>query len=450
MSRIHHLSSVLRAGLDWMVRSPWRSFLVLFLLSFVIRYNQLDHIPYRYLLPHADRELGAIVLSLMETGRFADPYRIPTGPTAHLPPLYPFLLSLIYRWLGLTHTAAYVVFLFTIMTSSWLYAMLPWFSDRLGLGRQAGFIAGLAGALLVEPEWPSHGEILTGIILGLLLIAFLGRWTKDRASWRGSLFLGLGMGAAFYLQPALLPVMLGCMAFELWWRRSRRALALLSVMALGIVLACAPWTWRNYTTFHALFFIRSNLGLELRMGNHDRAAAAMEVMDAHLVHRHPTLLESEARIVQEVGEIEYMRQAGQEALEWILAHPAEFLRLTMERIANLWMGPLHRPLAAAGVSALTFLAFLGAWRAFPGLSAPQRAALLVPLSTYPIIYYFVAYMPRYRMPIDWLLFILAGAAVWNWISGLACEEAEDGSQSSKIEQKPLKSSAPSKGAQCHS
>ncbi len=171
--------SVLRAGVDWMVRSPWRSFIVLFLLSFVIRYNQLNHTHYRDLLPNAERESGAIVLSLMETGQFADPYRLPTGPTAHLPPLYPFLLSLIYRWLGVTYTAAYVVFLLTTMTASLLYAMLPWFSDRFGLGRQAGFIAGLVGALLLEPEWPSHGELLTSIILGLLLVAFLRRWTKD-------------------------------------------------------------------------------------------------------------------------------------------------------------------------------------------------------------------------------------------------------------------------------
>ncbi len=223
------------------------------------------------------------------------------------------------------------------------------------------------------------------------------------------------MGAAFHLQPALLPVALSCMAFELWWSRSRRTLACLSVMALGILLACAPWAWRNYSTFHAFFFIRSNLGLELRMGNHEGAAAAMEVMDAHVIHRHPTLLESEARIVQEVGEIEYMRQAGREALDWIKTHPGGFLKLTVLRMANLWAGPLHRPPAAAGVSALTLLAFWGIWRASPSLTIPQRAALIIPLATYPAIYYFVAYMPRYRMPIDWLLYMLAGAVVWSWM-----------------------------------
>jgi len=151
------------------------------------------------------------------------------------------------------------------------------------------------------------------------------------------------------------------------------------------------------------------------MGNHDGAAAAMEVMDAHVIHRHPTLLESEARIVQEVGEIEYMRQARLEALDWIKTHPGDFLKLSVLRMANLWAGPLHRPPAAVGVSALTLLAFWGMWRVFPSLTIPQRAALIIPLATYPAIYYFVAYMPRYRMPIDWLLYMLAGAVVWGWI-----------------------------------
>jgi hypothetical protein len=67
------------------------------------------------------------------------------------------------------------------------------------------------------------------------------------------------------------------------------------------------------------------------------------------------------------------------------------------------------------VLALTVLAIIGAWRSFPRTTIPQRAAFLIPLITYPLIYYIVAYMPRYRIPLDWILYILAGAAVWSWI-----------------------------------
>jgi hypothetical protein len=46
---------------------------------------------------------------------------------------------------------------------------------------------------------------------------------------------------------------------------------------------------------------------------------------------------------------------------------------------------------------------------------PQRAVWIIPLATFPVIYYFVAYMARYRVPIDWILYVLAGAMVWRWI-----------------------------------
>ena len=31
--------------------------------------------------------------------------------------------------------------------------------------------------------------------------------------------------------------------------------------------------------------------------------------------------------------------------------------------------------------------------------------------TFPLVYYVVAYLPRYRVPIDWILYLLAGKAV---------------------------------------
>ena len=242
-----------------------------------------------------------------------------------------------------------------------------------------------------------------------------GDLIADEIAESASLLLGLAWGVAFHLQPALLTVLLGCLAFELWWKRERRRWALSAVVILGVVLACLPWGWRNYERFDAVFFIRSNLGLELRMGNHDGAAAAMEVMDLHEEHRHPRTHEGEALLLRERGEVAYMRGAGREAAAWISSHPGEFIRLTASRLVLWWCGPLHAPMYALLVTALTLLAGLGAWRTLPGLTVPQRAALLIPLATYPLIYYVVAYMGRYRVPLDWILLVLAGAQVWRWI-----------------------------------
>jgi hypothetical protein len=156
--------SSLRALLDWMVRSPWRAFLVLFLLSLAIRLHNMAQIPIWVFYPSPERELGAIVTSLRHTGEFADPYLLPTGPTAHLPSVYPYLLALVYCLFGFSWIAGYLIMLLVVLASSLLLALLPWFLGQFGLGRQPGFIAGLASAWIVV--WPGHGEYLAGLFWG--------------------------------------------------------------------------------------------------------------------------------------------------------------------------------------------------------------------------------------------------------------------------------------------
>jgi hypothetical protein len=62
---------------------------------------------------------------------------------------------------------------------------------------------------------------------------------------------------------------------------------------------------------------------------------------------------------------------------------------------------------------LTLLAFLGLWWAWPDLDGIRRGALVIPLLTYPLVYYILAYMPRYGEPVRWILFLLAGSAFWR-------------------------------------
>ena len=414
-SYLGRLMRPLRIAVIWMAQSPVRAFIIIFLLGFSIRLFFLTKVPDRYILPHDRWESTAIATSLVQHGQFADPYMISTGPTAHLPPLVPGIPALIWSLFGMSMAGGYASWIFSLATCSALYALLPWFGGKFGLGRQAGLIGGIAGSLIVL--WPGNGEELTGIVIGLLGIAFLHRWTRGLGSFGGSLLLGAACGAAFHLQPVLLPVVLGWMGFELWWSQDWRKWFLSAVIVLGIVIACVPWGWRNYTVFNEVFFIRGNLGLELRMGNHEGAAGAMDVMDARQEHRHPRTHPEEARLVLELGEVEYMRQARVEAIDWIKAHPEEFLRLTASRLTQFWLGPMHDPGTALAVTGLTILALLGVWRSLPAMTHSQRAALMTPLIFYPLIYYVVAYMPRYRIPLDWILLLLAGTTVWRWLRG---------------------------------
>ncbi len=388
---------------------PVRAFLFIFALSFPIQILLLSKTPQEQVRPHTRWEIQAIAVSLAETGRFADPYMLPTGPTSHLPPIPPLLKGVIYRLFGLTLTAGYLVWLLDAIIFASLWGLMPWAAARLGLTAAAGWFAGVVGALL--PESPGHGEGLAALSLALLTVAFATRWHASRQPRARSLLLGIAAGASFHVQPAILPVVLGWMLLELWWRRDRRTGRCLAMLALGMSIACLPWGWRNYRALDAIFFVRSNLGLELRMGNHDGATATMDAMDRMGGHRHPRTDEREVRRVQELGEIEYMREAGREAVTWINAHPGTFARLTASRFVHWWCGPLDRSPTSLAYIGLLILALLGSVVSFPRISARQRAALLAPLLAFPLIYYIVAYMPRYRQPVDWIFLLLAGSIV---------------------------------------
>lgn len=400
---------------------PWS--LLIFAVALTVRIGVLVSplIPREYVLAGAHREVDAAARSLISTGRYADPYCIPTGPTAHPLPLHTGLQALIYLALGVTPGAAYARSIAGIVACAAAYAMLPWLSRRIGLGTAAGAAAGLFAAAL-----PRYGmedvlgwlwnEAMAAIALAALMAAFVARWdAPGRLTVARSALLGAGAGAAFHLAPALLPVVGGYLAFEACWVRDRRKPAWLLAVVCGALVACAPWACRNYLALGDAFFIRSNFGLELRLGNHDGARADLWAENPGPRSLHPGNNRDEALEVKALGEAAYMSKQRRKTFEWIRTHPAEFLRLTASRTWHVWLGPPRRPIESLFSAAMTVLAFLGLRRAWPKLTAPQRAAIVVPLAAYPLVYYLVGYVPRYLFPMSVVLLVLAASQAVAWV-----------------------------------
>ena len=143
---------VKRGAAGRIFRSPGWAFLLIFVLSFAVRATRLaslaDSRPSFYRLGSGIED--RVASSLLRTGEFADPYRVPSGPTAHPPPLWPGILALVYSAFGVTPTAGYVRGLVAITSYSTLFGLLPWFGRRLGLGPKSGILAGVVGALIPQ------------------------------------------------------------------------------------------------------------------------------------------------------------------------------------------------------------------------------------------------------------------------------------------------------------
>ena len=283
----------------------------------------------------------------------------------------------------------------------------------------AGLAGGLGGALW--PQFLAHGEALSAVLLGLLAVAIVRRWSSSR-SRTSSLLLGAAFGVSFHVQPVFLFILLGYLAFELWRRSDRARWGSAALVLAGAFVVCVPWGVRNYRAFDAVFFVRSNFGLELRMGNHEGATANIDDPHFNTYAGHPRTHREEALRVRELGEVAYMRESGREAMAWIRSSPGEFVRLTAQRVRYVWLGPLDDPLMSLAFVTLAGLAALGIVGMFTrrgrsgatagSLERAQAAELLIPLLTFPLVYYLVPWQHRYRFPIEWILFLLAGAALW--------------------------------------
>src|SRR4051794_19170213 len=73
----------------------WHLAILLFLIAFGTRLVAVMFAPYR----EGGGELQSVARSLAETGQFAAAYGA-SGPTAHVTPVYPALLAVLYRLFG--------------------------------------------------------------------------------------------------------------------------------------------------------------------------------------------------------------------------------------------------------------------------------------------------------------------------------------------------------------
>jgi len=363
-------------------------------------------------------EMEKLARSLAEHGTFADPYKIPTGPTAHHAPVYPLLLSLIFRAFGYGKSALWAMMLMNFCFASLQYALLPLLTDAAKVHRIVGVTSAAIGALLPyrifrEVRWEAT---LNGFVI-VLLTLITTKWLKARPSSRlHSFAIGLAWGAGMLCCANLLLVFLLLLLFIaiLSWRHKQPHWAPAIALAfLGMVVAVTPWNIRDYRALGGFVFIRSNFGLEFSLSNH---AGVYALLADNLVigfphnyyhEHHPWASAAEAEQVRELGEIQYNRRCLRQALAWIRSEPHTFARLTLERIIFFWFTPLgHQRLRT---SVLVLWTLIAAWGVFLALRRhPDLGIQFLALWLgYPAVYYMIQIDTRYRYPIDWTFTFLA-------------------------------------------
>jgi hypothetical protein len=377
-------------------------------------------------------EMELLAKSLAETGTLANPYSLPTGPSAHHAPFFPFLLSLIFRWLGYGRGAALAMTGMTFVFASAQYALLPLLAAKSGLPVSVGAVAGAFGAIpfriVREAKWETS---MNGLILLLCTFAAL-HWIRSLETdrFRTSAIVGLFYGVAMIAVPMYLPVLLILAAAAVLRGMSLRKPRLFqqaAVLLLCAAIGVSPWIVRNYLQFRALVFVRSNYPLEFNISNNDDSyPLATDNFSIGFPHNfitlhHPGSNQTEARLVQQLGEIAYNRACLANALRWCSQHKAKFIDLTVQRFFLFWF-PLGgtQPVKALLLAGVALAGLFGAVLMQIRKNTDLRIPVLALLIGFPIPYYFIQIDTRYRYPVEWCLFLLAAylgnAAVQSYLA----------------------------------
>jgi 4-amino-4-deoxy-L-arabinose transferase-like glycosyltransferase len=372
-------------------------------------------------------ESGNIAHSLATGQGFASPFRVNTGPTAWMPPVYPLLLAAIFRIFGLyTFNSFLAAALFNIFCATLACVPIFFAGKRiagLGVAATAAWLWAIFPNAILIPVESMWDASLSALLVATILWATIALAESQRV--RDWAVYGLLWGVTLLTNAtlmALLPLLLAWLAYRAH-KQNRKWFNHLAISVGIAVLCCIPWTIRNYKAFHTFVPLRSGLGLQLWLGNNDNT------QDIFRAERHPIYDATERDQYAQMGEVAYMREKQSEAFHYMLSHPEREAHLVTRRIISFWSGGTPTPLKDSLNVDSTWFRFvllfnlLAAFGALLGIIFLIRRhspfwfpTAIVPL-VFPWAYYLSLVLPRYRLPIDPVVLLLAAVALETLFRG---------------------------------
>jgi 4-amino-4-deoxy-L-arabinose transferase-like glycosyltransferase len=360
-------------------------------------------------------EMGWVARSIALGHGFSSPFFPITGPTALVPPLFPYLLAGVFRILGLyTARSAVAILLFDSVLSA-LTCIPIYLCLRDAVGERQARLGAWIWAAYPFAVYYSAAQVWDYSLTSLLFAWCF--YFAERLPRRRNLAAWLGFGALYGVTAlsnpsvvSLLPVLLA-LALYRSWRTDGRWLARGLVVSAAFFLTIAPWSLRNYRQLHTAVPIRDGFWLEFWAGNHG------DTFVTNPGDSHPASNWAEMAKYKQQGEVAYLDGKRVLATDYVTHHPVAFLAVTARRVVRYWTGfwsfsraylafqPLDFP-NLFFCSTVTILMLRGMRRWWREDRAAALPYVLV-LAVFPIPYYFSHASMDYRQPIEPEIIVLA-------------------------------------------
>ncbi len=389
----------------------WCVFLVAFVPRLVfglLHFHQLDLV-----------EVDNIALSVSQGRGFGNPFGIqmPTGPTAFYPPIYICLKAALFALGDSDASRMHATVALSSFFTGVLCASLVWMSERVGVGRSTGLLAGMISALLPLHAWleiRGPSDVVVGALCGVVLMGVMvGHWRNATFGVNNGLRVGAFAGIALLTSSSSAAILAGLLvagAVLVWRQGQWRRYSVYAAVVVATTLALqVPWALRNKMVLGYPILTRDTLGMHLWLSNNPVARAQL-TQNALIYAQYPYASLDGLQEMRRVGEVRFFEDCGRKAVLWIRQNPSRFLRMTAVRVVLFWFPPMFRPWE----SIFRWLVTLGG---FVGLIVAARSRQLIALAIagvwvfYPLVYYVGVPQDRYAYPVYQLQMFLAAYAI---------------------------------------
>lgn len=332
------------------------------------------------------------------------------------PPLYPVLLSLVFRLFGIySLTSAFIILSFDSLLSA-LTCIPVYFSAKYALGETGAKVSAYIWAFYPFAIYFSATRVWEYALTGLLFTTSFCIAQRIHKAASGWAWFGWGAlaGVTALSNPSTLgtlPFLLGAALYQA--HKAGKKWAIKGTLTiLSAVAVLTPWTVRNVRDLGILCPVRDNFWLEVYDGNGSDAS-----LDPSFAH--PSSNPAEMRKWLTMGEPAFLAEKHALAIDYLRRHPDFFVHKTLRRIVYYWTGfwsfsveeireQPYEPANICQVSSITLLMILGIKSLW---SRDRYTALpyLVLVCVFPLTYYVTHPLMDYRDPIEPAIVVLAVA-----------------------------------------
>jgi 4-amino-4-deoxy-L-arabinose transferase-like glycosyltransferase len=373
-------------------------------------------------------ETGNIAKAIASGHGFSSPLSFfPTGPTAWLAPVYPYLLAGIFKIWGI----------FTVRSQIAAQALNCFFSaitilPIYAIAKRSFGVTVAVGAAWLWVVLPTAWHIpityiwdtaLTALWFSIIFLSTLALREREQ------LWVWAGYGALWAIGAMINTSMVAVMPFFFLWlvfyarKMPQRWLRPVALAVLIFAIGMAPWTVRNYRAFGKLIPSRTGFGLMLWMGNNPGSVGVNSFQFSPLYDL------IEANEYKSIGEPAYMATKQREAVLYMRSHPQRTLRLIAGRIGLTWFEVSDRtnnvwssdPPYVKGLLLFNAVWILFCWCGAVITCRHDRNIALLYWSVllfYPVTFYLTSTLVRYRFPMEPFIAILSVYGAFSILSWL--------------------------------